>query len=349
MSPTTRRRRAPTNDTPSARRTSAAPPSVRPTNAATQTTRRASAAAVNARRASERQLRQTTLRRLAALRLPGPGPADTAQSRAARALLDEMLAASIRGASVDSLDHVEPVLLSRPERVRYLQAWDRAASHAAARRLDAIALVGGPGPGEAGHDPFGAHEVALALHIPLGAAQAQLCNARRLRTHLPATAAALSAGDISYPHALRILRAAATVDDPVVTRAAEARVLARPVRSPGETGVAMSRAIAAADPAGFEARHARAAAQSDVELTPDADAMAWLTAHLPLADAVAAKRRIDARAAAAKAAGDPRPIGLLRALALGELIETGFEVIASDAAAQSTADATTRDTTAETA
>jgi hypothetical protein len=53
-----------------------------------------------------------------------------------------------------------------------------------------------------------------------------------------------------------------------------------------------------------------------VDCQPDDDAMAWLTARMPLVDAMVVKAAVDAYATSRKAGGDGRPIGVLRAEAL---------------------------------
>ncbi|MFN2625666.1 MAG: DUF222 domain-containing protein [Mycobacteriales bacterium] len=239
--------------------------------------------------------------------------------------LDHVLTRPASGYGAALLETVDVDDLPAADRVRLLQAWARIEAHAAAQRLALVRAVAGADERDPAYDEFGAHEVALALRIPLGAAYHQVSVARRLATHLPRAAAALESGDLAYAHVLRMARAVGTVDAPVA-RAAEEQVLPRHAdRTPGELATALTRAVARVDADGFARRHQRAAAQADVELIPDADAMAWISAHMPLQDAVAVKQRVDAEAAAAKAAGDPRPIGLLRAMALRALVEAGYD------------------------
>ena len=70
-------------------------------------------------------------------------------------------------------------------------------------------------------------------------------------------------------------------------------------------------------------KRAKAARQErGVELTCGEDGMAWLTAYVPAADAVAAFTVIDALAGAAKCGGDERTVGQRRADAFSDLFAT---------------------------
>jgi hypothetical protein len=74
--------------------------------------------------------------------------------------------------------------------------------------------------------------------------------------------------------------------------------------------------LASVDPDGFDRRHQALRRSADVTLDPTPDAMAYLTAYLPLVDGVAIQTAIENHARAAKAAGDQRTLGELRVAAL---------------------------------
>jgi Domain of unknown function (DUF222) len=172
---------------------------------------------------------------------------------------------------------------------------------------------------------FVAEEVALALRISPAAARDRVALARALTGRLPATLAALRAGELDLYKARAIAEATNRLDDPALIAAVEARVLGG---AAGQTGAqlkaALRRAVAGLDPHGTQRRHARAVAERRVELIPLHDGVAdlWLRC-LPADAAVAVYTMLDglARAARADAAatGDTRTLDQLRADALTEI------------------------------
>ena len=225
--------------------------------------------------------------------------------------------APVSGWSVGLLDAVPVEQLSGRELVAALAEWDRVEAFAAARKLALIAELAGVSrergdPGISDRE-FVPHEVAMALRMPLGAAQTEVHRASRLVTHLPGTWAALSVGDINARHAARMVEATGMLDA-AGCAAVETTVLPRASeQTPGQLAGAAARAAARVDPVGFAERHARAAADSDVCCEPDRDAMAFLSARMPLVDALEIQRAVDGYADAAKRGGDTRPLGVLRA------------------------------------
>ena len=225
--------------------------------------------------------------------------------------------APVSGWSVGLLDAVPVAELSGRELVAALAEWDRVEAFAAARKVALIAELAGVsrerGDPHTSDLEFVPHEVAMALRMPLGAAQTEVHRASRLVTHLPGTWAAFRAGELNARHAARMVEATgmldaagcAVVETTVLPRVAE--------QTPGQLGGAAARAAARVDPVGFAERHARAAADSDVRCEPDRDAMAFLTARMPLIDALEIQRAVDAYADAGKRGGDTRALGVLRA------------------------------------
>jgi hypothetical protein len=140
------------------------------------------------------------------------------------------------------------------------------------------------------------------------------------------------AGDVTYRHATAMVSATHQIDDPDTFKEVEDRVLARAARkTPGELSSRALRVIASVDPAGFDRRHRAVRRNSDVTLDPARDAMAYITAYLPLTDGVAIQTAIENDARAAKAAGDPGTLGELRVAALTRYVyaSTGTTITAT--------------------
>lgn len=217
------------------------------------------------------------------------------------------------------LDQIDPRELDTRDLPLYVKACDRYESHAAALKSRAIATMAGPADSHRGwsdYDPA-ANETSVALRISLEAAHGVVWRARRLVRVLPGTLALFDDGKLTAAHVRAIVNATAklsaeqcaAVEAAVLDEQAEhlsVRAFARRVR----------RVVAKIDPRDFARRHREAADESYVDIDPDNDAMAWLTARMPLVDALVVKQAVDAYAANRAAAGDRRATGVLRAEAL---------------------------------
>ncbi len=148
----------------------------------------------------------------------------------------------------------------------------------------------------------------------------RLSLALTLTDRLPATLAALEAGDLD----LRRVQKLAELTDPLpvaVARAVEAAVLPQAARqNTSELARAARKAIARLDPDGAHARHQNRKADRRVVLYPMDDAMAELRAYLPAADATRVYRKIDQAAHAAATPADGRTMDQRRADTLTDLI-----------------------------
>ena len=162
-------------------------------------------------------------------------------------------------------------------------------------------------------------EIATALRISERAADLLIDEAGVLIAHLPATQAALAEGRITPRHARVIVDELGRVDEserPELERRAldaadqSARVFARTVRRLRETRDA-DRAVE---------RHQKARDGRHVSCEPGSDGMAWITACLPAADALAIDSRLDDAARALAREGDERTVAQLRADALGDML-----------------------------
>ena len=170
----------------------------------------------------------------------------------------------------------------------------------------------------AGVSEFFVDELAAALGTSPTAAAAAWALDSTLHDRLPGTWAALADGELDWSRARAIAAevAAAPGIEPVVCTAVEAAVL--PVAT--ELTITRLRALVrtelvAHDEAYAERRRRAAERHADARVRPDpgAPGRAVLEADLSVEDAHACWDRADRLARAAKAAGDPRPIGVLRA------------------------------------
>ncbi len=182
--------------------------------------------------------------------------------------------------------------------------------------------------GVASDDDWVQEELGAALRLAPTTAGARLGVARDLVRRLPATLAALGAGDVSPTQAGDIASAtthldachAVMVEERVLPRAAE--------QSAVQTRRALKRAVLAVDPSGEVEREARAVEQRRVILTPGADGMADLKAYLPAAGARALMTAIRGVADKSGAADDTRTLDQRQADAL---VDLGFAVLDSGA------------------
>jgi hypothetical protein len=215
------------------------------------------------------------------------------------------------------LDSIDPEALSEWDLPAYLRAVSRVQAWAAARLSDGVVELASRQGG------FGADkEVALALREPLGAAARRIHHASRLRRLLPATRRLFRRGDLTEAHVDALVDATSSVRDPDLLAAVEDRVLTAP-RALTKTGTELRRDVRAAltrlDPDGAQDRARAAREHADVTFLPGEDGMASSIVDAPVEQAVTVKTAADAYAATAKAAGDPRKIGVLRCEGLARI------------------------------
>jgi hypothetical protein len=171
---------------------------------------------------------------------------------------------------------------------------------------------------------FGADkEVALALREPVGAAQRRIWQAKRLR-RLPMLRRLYAAGAVSERQVGELIEATARVDDPELLATVEETVLTRD-GALAKTGRELRRAarqvLTRLDPAGAQRRAREAREEADVSFTPLEDGTGVTAVEGPVEQTLAVKAAGDAYAAAAKAAGDPRRIGVLRCEGIARICE----------------------------
>ncbi|CCG03184.1 HNH endonuclease signature motif containing protein [Blastococcus saxobsidens] len=198
---------------------------------------------------------------------------------------------------------------------------------AAARPAPGDPRPGGERAGEvrpAGTSEFVADELAMVLNCSWTAAVTLLGQSETLTTRLPATHVALRVGELDWPRARAIaeeLRATAPEADPAVVEAVEAAVLPGAAESSvRRLREAVRRELLARDAEAADRRRERARRGADVTVRPVGDGMSLLAMLLPQQDARACRNAVDQHAPTAKDAGDPRPIGMLRAGAAADLM-----------------------------
>jgi hypothetical protein len=177
---------------------------------------------------------------------------------------------------------------------------------------------------------FFADELALTLNCSRAAATQLWERSTTLLRRLPATWAALADGWLDWPRARAI---AAELGWPARESPEDVLASVEKVVLPQAAGLSITRLRAlvrreliAADPAAADRR--RKAAERDVDVTARGlgAGMGEVRATLPWTEAAALRAEVHAQAAALKEAGDPRPIGQLRAAVLhGRIVRPGAE------------------------
>jgi hypothetical protein len=171
---------------------------------------------------------------------------------------------------------------------------------------------------------FFADELALIQNCSRAEATVLWERCSTLRLRLPCTWAALADGDIDWPRARAIaaeLGWPARDSAPEVVAAVEAVVLSRAAALSITRLRALVRAeLLKADAAAADARRRRAERAADVTIRALGDGMSEVRSVMPTPAAAEVRASADARARELKAAGDGRPLGMLRALVMHELM-----------------------------
>ena len=210
--------------------------------------------------------------------------------------------------------------VSEGELIGIVCAWDRVESHAAARKLAAIAELGRRNPAPEDGE-FTADQLACALAESRGRAYDLLDLADHLDTRLPGTRAALLDGTISAYKA-RLIATATVLLDPDEARAAEDEVLDRASRlTPGALRAAIARAVLEVAPEKAKERREAAAKDARVERwLEDSGNAALMGCELPPDEVLAADQRITWWARELKKAGLDGGMDQLRARAYLDLL-----------------------------
>ncbi|MEP7055818.1 MAG: DUF222 domain-containing protein [Actinomycetota bacterium] len=212
--------------------------------------------------------------------LPGVYRLDVANKRLPAAGLLALLDATdvtaehvrlLAGLDVDALDPFSQLVA--------LRLWHRVGSWVSAQEQRAIVAVARPRPQSV--DDWIVEEIAAVLHLAPSTAGRRVNTARQLTGRLGATGTALAAGAIPYWHAAHLAEQLDGHPDATATTV-ETQVLPDAGgQTCGQFRRAVAKAIAAADPAALEDRHAEALRGSDVQVWVEPDGMASLLARGP--------------------------------------------------------------------
>ena len=233
--------------------------------------------------------------------------------------------ASVGVKNLDAFDLVEAVA-----------AWERLGAWVAAQQVQALAdlvsrpMFAGLSSLRDGLDPVrgAALEVSARLRVSVREAEQRLDLALTLATDRRATLAALAAGRVDYWRAKTLADGLGVLDHPGTADRVEQNLL----EVAGQLSRAGLRAktataVAAADPAAAEARHARATADRQVRCRPEPDAMGSTWCLMSAYDTATLDRVLDAAADGMAQAhpGDPRTHAQRRADALAHLAHTAWQ------------------------
>ena len=190
-------------------------------------------------------------------------------------------------------------------------------------------VVEGTGPTDLGWSPevrarrVLVTELACALRIPERMAETLIADSQALLTDLPATFAALGEGAISWRHAHALVDHATSLSPRLVGQF-EAAVL--PFATTLTVAKFDRRARAERErmaPDSIDGRHLQAVEKRSIDLQPDRDGMAWLSAYLPVVAAQGIYNRLTDIAMSQRSPTESRTLAQLRADAFAELLLDG--------------------------
>ena len=168
-------------------------------------------------------------------------------------------------------------------------------------------------PEFAGVSEFFPDEVAHVINLGRGTAAFRARRAHTWRENLPATLTALHRGEIDERRA-GVLADALQHTTPELAGAVEAQLLPEACElSPARLKARALELLAELDASAIDQRRAEAEQAADVRAYATGDGMATLAGEMTAEEAAACYDVIDQLAAMAKADGDPRPIGQIRA------------------------------------
>jgi hypothetical protein len=183
-----------------------------------------------------------------------------------------------------------------------------------------------PDPELPGVSEFFPAELAVVLNCGRLSAGQRAHRAWTYRTHLPATWAAMSAGELDEYRAMALVEVLEHTD-PAIARRVEARLL--PEAAQLTAGKLKKRALALLlelDAEAADRRREQARRRADVRVYPSLqEGMATLAADLPAEVAAACHALVDQLARMLKADGDPRPIGELRTAVFADLLQRPWD------------------------
>ena len=244
--------------------------------------------------------------------------ADPDRPRTATEVLAAVESGPIDVALAAQLASFDVETLTDDQRIAVAVAAARCINHYDAVKMGAVAAFAGPEPRDDTSDAaFAWCEISGALRLGEGQARRLVHAARRLRSHLRGTFAAMRAGDLTMTKAHTLLDATARLDVEACA-AVEARVLPGAAgRTPANHTSAVGRAVRAVDPHGWRERREQKLRDVAMIRFSQGDGVAdVLLRALDSYDADLLWTAADSWARQQKAAGDERTLDALRVAAV---------------------------------
>jgi hypothetical protein len=224
------------------------------------------------------------------------------------------------GRDLGVLSAIELPQLSRGERIELLSVLEQQKRWIEAQQVTVLATIDAT---DASKEHYSEESVSLALQLPLATAQNKLKQAATLQRELPATLAALRAGEISSDHGRVVAEALWKLPAGSAAELEEAVLSAAPLQTPPQFRNTVRRAAVRIDPATAEERHQRALADRKVGCQPADDGMVLLPVLLGAAEGQLIFTRLTT-AARLLPAQDPRTMDQRRADLLVDAVLAGF-------------------------
>ncbi|WP_170323614.1 HNH endonuclease signature motif containing protein [Cryptosporangium phraense] len=232
-----------------------------------------------------------------------------------------------RGVAATELPEVLPDIAGQ---VVIAKCWQRLAAWVDSQMNAAILDIAGREPvgnglhGSNDEDDWGREEVSAALRMSAQGAAERIDVARVLATRRFQTGRALEEGQITYRHAVEIVKGLEPLEDDEAAEEAERRLLdSARKKTPAQTGTRARREVIKADPDGAERRRRRARTGRRVDFFPLPDAMTEIRAFVPAEGASRVRATLDRLAGRSRVKGDKRTIDQRRADAFVALAELG--------------------------
>ena len=210
--------------------------------------------------------------------------------------LSELLASEPGPEMIAALAQIDPLEISRAERVDYLALLRRCNSWMESLISRAVLAIAGPEPHRAdedlpreiqGVDEAPREEISAALRLSSGSAQREIDIARALHVDMPALQRALESGDLSRTHARIIIDESAElrrlgIDRARINALTERAIAYSELHTPAQLARHMRSEIVNVAPMEAEIVHAAARGTRRVICYPEPDGMATILALLPV-------------------------------------------------------------------
>ena len=210
--------------------------------------------------------------------------------------LSELLTSEPGPGMIAVLAQIDPLEISRAERVDYLALLRRCNSWMESLISRAVLAIAGPEPHRAdedlpreiqGVDEAPREEISAALRLSSGSAQREIDVARALHVDMPALQRALESGDLSRTHARIIIDESAElrrlgIDRARINALTERAIAYSELHTPAQLARHMRSEIVNVAPLEAEIVHAAARGTRRVICYPEPDGMATILALLPV-------------------------------------------------------------------